>query len=925
MKRLVSAALTACAVATFALSAISAQRVRIIGPEPARPAEEKSDAAEDPNAVQPEDPTPEERDRIAALIEQLGDRHLVLRDRAMSELAGFEARALGQVREAKQHDDDEIANRCHLLEEVIMSRQGELFLAARRLNLSIEELNLHLNNQDVAPLLSILRTRAQPGMVHLWASVLARMAGRSEVFPTAQVCREVEGTAGYGQAVAKAARAPEAAPHSRNLLLLLALMPPGEPADTVEALTQLRFSIGEGRGLEQALNATEDFRGVYTPEATLAATGGRPDPNVEDPEGAAEVRAALALAITSRCTVQQLAAAELPAPEAMSPMLLGAWLGLLQRSGLTDRIGACLRQLLADKADARRITIAAGAWAGVAGVQEVMDAFDTLPLPAQLTVLDTWWLRPREPERLHPFIVRLLEHQQPGIRDAGCMLLGQYRSASSARALMGMLDTPAAARTLQSLLGMADLLETAQLETLAARFPGADLLTRPLIGETLVRSAKPEAVEPLLKSWRENLPRSELPLAWLVLASRPDTPAGAFAAAQIAGDDQAWGEALEVLTRTLGNQDLELIRALLSGDGESGFALLHALAADENEPLRLRAMRALALADRDGELIEDWLKRLSGEIRDPLGGSIGAAVAFSNTTQADDWRRSTLQQGVEAANLRWVYQGVLAGRGGVTREELIDVLFSTPDSARTWMGSGRLLQGPLSAKAAGNVATALMMSDSSRVISNPGMTLLLKEAGVDLLQAMYGDAESPRPRDSVQVYATALLGEPDQARAIIKRTELAEDGSNFVSLTVARAWLGLLDADENRRLKLGISMDPTNLFGAVRHLEQAAGGDAAALYRLLDTHGPHAARFKRGATAGARMVDQRWGSPYMELQGVAEAAVRADLSGATLAGVLLEPLFADAPPGHWPDWWGARRGLLDWDEAAGRYVFREMP
>ena len=150
MKRISTLLLAACALGALALSISAQARIRIVGgPEPARPSTdaEKKNPGDDPNAVKPVDPTPEEHDRIAELIEQLGDPHLVVRDRAMSELAGFEARALAQVRKAKSHDDDEIANRCGLLEEVIMSRQGELFLAARRLNLSIDELNLHLGEQ----------------------------------------------------------------------------------------------------------------------------------------------------------------------------------------------------------------------------------------------------------------------------------------------------------------------------------------------------------------------------------------------------------------------------------------------------------------------------------------------------------------------------------------------------------------------------------------------------------------------------------------------------------------------------------------------------------------------------------------------------------------------------------------------------------
>lgn len=928
MKRIPTIVLAACALAALALSISAQARIRIIGgPQPARPTtEEKKDPADDPNAVQPVDPTPEEHDRIADLIEQLGDAHLVLRDRAMSELAGFEARALAQVREAKQHDDDEIANRCGLLEEVIMSRQGELFLAARRLNLSIDELNLHLNNQDVTQLLTILESRAQPGMVPLWARVMARLSARSQLYPTAQLCREIEGTNGYGEALARAARAPEAVPYARNLMLLMALLPPGDPADTVEALTQMRFNVGAGRGIEEALSATSDFRGVYDAEKSLAAITGRPDPNKEDPEGAAEVRTALALSVTGTCTENQLNAAELPKLADMSPLILNAWLGLLERSGLNARIEAALNQLLKDGADTRRVSIAAGAYTNITPVSDVIAKFREFPFEAQLSVLDNWWLNPREPATTQPFLITLLKHEQAGIRRAAAMSLGQYRAASTCAALLGVIhDAEAGPRALESLVRMSDLLLPGQLETLAKALPEAGLHTRPLIAEILIRSGHEAGLTPLIDAWREILPRNELPFAWQVFESRPETPVGAIAGARMALLDDSWSRKNLFLVNIVTNADLELTRALLAGDNAAGFALIEDMARDYNDPLRLEAMKALAIAGRDESLIDDWLKGLSGEIKDPLGGNIGEAIALSNTTQADEWRRTALQQGIGATNLRWVYQGVIAGRGSVTRTELIEVLFSTPESARDWSGNWELLNGPISEKATRNLATGLMFGDNSNLINQPGLALLLRDAGVDLLAAMYGDAEKPTPRDATQIYTTAVLGDVKRAKEIIARTEFKEDGSNFSSLMIARAWLGLLEGGENRRLKLGVSTDPTNIFGAMRHREQAANGNADALYKLLDTYGPEAIRFKKGQTAEARLVDQRWGSPYMDVQGVAEAAYHPGGTPPKLGGSQLAMLFDQAPPEEWRDWWAARRGLITWNAEFSKFTITELP
>ena len=928
MKRIPTILLAACALAALALSISAQARIRIVGgPQPSRPAtEEKKNPADDPNAVQPVDPTPEEHKRIAELIDQLGNQHLVLRDRAMSELAGFAERALGQVREAKTHDDDEIANRCVLLEEVIMSRQGELFLAARRLNLSIEELNIHLNNDDVTQLLTILKSRAQAGMVPLWARVMSQLAPRPQLYPTALLCREIEGNTGYGEALARAARTPEAAPYARNLMLLMALLPPGDPADTVEALTQLRFSIGDGRGIEEVLSATTDFRGVYDADKSLAAKAGRPNPNTEDPEGAADVRIALALSITGTCTENQLNAAELPALESMSPILLNAWLGLLQRSGLNARIEATLNKLLADGADTRRISIAAGAYTNVTPVSNVIEVFGTLPFEAQLSVLDNWWLNPREPLVTQPFLTELLRHDQPGIRAAAAMSLGQYRATGTCAALLDVIgDAEAGPRALESLLRMSELLSADLLATLAKTLPEAGLLTRPLIAEILVRSNHEQGLTPLMEAWHEVLPRNELPLAWLVFASRPESPAGAIAAARLATQRDSWALNQLFLTNVLNNADLELTRALLALDDAQGFNLLEEIASDENDPLRLEAMKALAMAGRDEGLIDDWLKRMTGEIKDSLGGNIGEAVALSTTTQADEWRRSALQQGIGSANLRWVYLSVIAERGSVTREDLVEVLFSTPESARQWAGNNQLIGTQLSDKASRNLATGLMFGDGNNLMNQPGLALLLRDAGVDLIAALYGDAENPTPRDSIQIYTTAILGERERALPIIERTEFKEDGSNFASLTIARAWLGLLEGGENQRLKLGASANPTNIFGAVRHREQAAEGNIRALYTLLDTFGPDAIRFKRGETAEAKLVEQRWGSPYMDVQGVAEAAYHPGGTPPELAGAQIAMLFNETPPDRWRDWWAARRGLAQWDAELGKFIFTELP
>lgn len=931
-RRHIAGMLITLALGWLCVHLVDAQAVRIVrrpsAPSPSGEQPAKPDPSKDPNALKPVPPTPEEAARISELIEQLGSERLVQRDRAMSELAGYEARALGQVQQAKTHDDDEIATRCALLEEVIMSREGEFFLAARRLNLTIDELKQHLGNEDVTPLLSILRARAQPGLVALWARVLAQLAARSQFFPTAELCLQIEGSTGFGQALSKAARAPEAAPGARNLMLAMALMPPGEPADTIEALTQLRFSIGEGRGMEEVLSASVDFRGVYDAPALLAAREGRPEPNVEDPAEAAEVRSALALNMIERCSDAQLDTAGLPALESMSPMLLSTWLALLQRSGLTQRIESAMMNLMAGGADSRRLGITAAAWAGVKPAGDVISSFEELPFQAQLSVLDAWWRNPREPLLLHPFLLKLLEHKQQALRAAAAQSLGQYRAGSTARALLksALTDADTAPEALEALRPMADLLSKAELDSLAAALPTAGLLTRPLLAEILVQSGRDEALQPLVDGWRKLLPRNELPLAIKVLALRPQTAAGAFAATHVADSLSNSLTLDDHLAQNLGNFDLEMLRVLLGMDDEAGFKLLNTMAADLNDASRLPAMMALALAGRDLELVGDWLKRFSGEIQDPQADAIGTAIAYSTSDAAEEFRRNTLQQGANAANLGIVLQSVLAGRSRtVTREQLVEVLFDTPENAQRWASNWELIRRPLPAKAARNLATALAFAQGSSLLSQPGMALLLASSGVDMQEVLYGSATEPTPRDVSQLMATALLCEPQAARAIIQRTHLQDDGSNYVGLQVSRAWLGLLPGADNARIRKAVSADPAGVFGAISHLQRAREGDAAALRAMLDAYGPEPLRHARGATAEARLVDQRWGTPYMDVQGVGAAAYSNSTGTRKLAAAQLAGLFESAPSDDWRGWWACRRALLQFDPAAGKYRFLELP
>jgi hypothetical protein len=196
---------------------------------------------------------------------------------------------------------------------------------------------------------------------------------------------------------------------------------------------------------------------------------------------------------------------------------------------------------------------------------------------------------------------------------------------------------------------------------------------------------------------------------------------------------------------------------------------------------------------------------------------------------------------------------------------------------------------------------------------------------VDILKIMYGDAEKPTPRDQMQLFTTVVLGAPARAKVIVEGTTPAADGSNFVALMLARAWLGMLPGDESRRLRDGISGSPTSMFGAVIRMQRARTGDAGALRTLLDAYGPDSIRFQRGETASMQVIDQQWGGSYTEARGVATAAYSATSGSPWLASATIVPLFKAQPPAAWRDWWACRRGLMEYDPASGKFGFTELP
>lgn len=916
LSRVVCAALLVCAgpLAFYLAHAQAVVRLQPANRAPGSPAGPERPA----DAVPEVEPSPEEHARIAELIEQLGAPHMAQRDRAMGELAQYEGKALGQVRAALKHDDDEIAWRCALLEEVIQSRQGELFLAARALQMSIAELNGHLAANDITPLLSILKARGQPGMATVWAQALGRVAAENRLFIVAELCREVEGPAGYGIALARCALLHGNARSYRNLLLATMLLPPDHPADALETLVRIRFSDPGAAALESVLSAGEDFRDLYAPRDMLAARQGRLLPGAPEPEGAPELRLALALEMTSRIEAADLAAAGVPPAEQMSPLVLSCWLRLLARSGLHDRLEGTLLSLLANDGAAR---LAAAALASAAPVPAVIAIFDTLPLPAQLAVLDTWWVYPRDPETLHPFYLKLADSDVSALAVEATVALGQYRSPATVRKLVQLLPKhPAVA--LDALTPMADLLPSADpqgLEALIAGYPTRPVPARPAHARLLAATGDSRATEVLLAHWRKELTMVELPTAMELLASQAATPAGAWCAA-VAGD-QTRGDAAAWMRRAANPTQLAILKNLLLLPPDDGFALLQEIAGDAADHLRSTAATALALAGKDGQLIDEWLRRLGGEAPDPRPHEFGRAVAASATPTAQRYRRDALQQGLRAPGFQWVLQSFHMGRcPELDVADLYAVIAETPESSRQYINAWRWSHLPPPAGAARNLVTAQLMA-SPGGIQDPVQAIWIARSGVDVLELLYGQNENPVPTDAGQSLITAMFADPARAQPILARAQNRDDGANWASLRLARAWAGMLDERENKRLSTAISADPARSWGALRFTGRADSCDVQALRALLDRLGPQPHLFSPTGTASITVMERRWGTGSVQAEGAAEA-LTATGAEPTLPHTLLKHWLPGAPA-DWGSWWKCRRALLEVRD--GRFTFKELP
>ncbi|MHC4839656.1 MAG: hypothetical protein ACYTDT_01690 [Planctomycetota bacterium] len=895
----------------------------------ARPAAPPDGTVEKPEKVEAVEPTPAEFTQISSLVEQLGAGRLAQRERAMVELAAFEGRALGQIREAKNHDDDEIAMRAAQLEKVIEQSQGPLFLAARRLNLNISDLNTRLQADDLEPLLNLLKSNAEAGMVPLWALIFRRLARRDQIYTAAEICRDVEGRTGYGQALARAASDKKLQSQPMSLISLSFLMPPDTAMDCVDMIASLWTKVGQTGGADNAFRSASSLRGFFDTAEIFAALPVRRVPHDADTEFYSDVRAAIAFTMIANCDSDTCRDSRIPSVTSMSPLVLDTWLNMLARSGLTAEIENCLLQLIGAGADNARVKSAAGAWASVADQNDVIELFPSLSISSCMAVVDSWWVQPRDAVVTQKFAADLAASEFAWQRECGIRLLSQLQCNSTITALLASASKFAdtAHYAFSALENMAEAMTKDQLLALQNMHGIADALARPAIVETLFRSGDVESHKFLKSNWKAWLPRNELVPAILVYSDDASTPIGAVAAAFLPRFSFDEDEELTSLTQTVDSHDLTLLRSLIGMSTKDGFALLTVLASDERETWRNIYALALALAGKDGEHISGWIKRLTGETPDEDPSDFEAAISASLTTEAEEFRKNIQEEGVGSQHYQILFWSVMNGRcKSVTQQEVRTKVFKSTERMGYY---GRLLirmTGEVTEKESLAYATHALSSGASTFLSSWYMHVI-RQSGADALKAMFGTSGNPVPRDNDQIIATAMLGEKERARKIISSIKTDNAGSNFQTLMIARAWLDLFESPKDaQRIRRVYGFSANYTFGQIHRLALAENGDVTALRELMDASHPNNRAFaSRGVVAYISFQEGRWGDVETKMSRTLSTAMNTRVPAEPISFSLLAPKFKSAPDRNWQRWWQSNRGRIFWNATADQFELKEMP
>jgi hypothetical protein len=891
--------LLAAAVAlAFSLAAIAqpVAEVRVrLGPQAA---DNKRDEETKPEVEAPE-PTPEQAKRIAELIVELGAPRLLARDRAMSELAEFEHVALKQVREGQNHDNDEIAWRCTLLEEVILSGQGELFLAARRLGMSIGDLASRLESGNPTELVAELRRNGQGGFAPVWSRLLQRALSMPQIHLWTDLCRTMEGRQGYAQTLMMVCRRVDKDEFD-TVLGWLAWHPPHDAEGALGVLHVLTERADDPAIRSRIRALAARYRGLWSSPEVLAA-------RTEHEE------APIALVYALLPSVEQPVLGLGDLAELSPETALEAY-RLLARSGMHAALAAELERLQGNDAPApTQLAAVAGLYAQAAPVARVFEAIEHQPLTAALAMLDALRIVPREARATQQGLLAILSQPRAELHGAAIRGLSQLRAPGTARGLAEYAASHGDHAALKALAPMADELEAEMLERLESELSGARGDYRVGLREVLALGGDTALHDRLLALWRNGVPSAEGRAFIWVAAHREDTPCGAVAAMLLSAGGHIPSEWRMGLVPAVAAPTGELFNALLrQPDDAAGYELLRAVAADPANPLASLAARAAAYAGQEGELAELWLHAQPPH----LESFMYQALALSQTPAGAEYRRRAAAQSAQDERFRSLLPAIMLGRANDI--DIAEVMIAAVEADLLWSYEARRDRLPPAARrvmaerivrATGSVAARLV----------PENLLWASRQGLDVTRVMFGSGEAREPTNPRQLVTLALLAKPEVAGEILAAATPREDGTDFLWYRLGQAWLGQGNEQRNAYLLRAADDMPHGLYARARGADT---GSTRALRELLDRH--LLGEFYADSTANVEYRNTRWGRSELATNDAGHAAISEPRVRERTTVQIFQPWLGRAAEGIGADWWQSRRGLLTYDAEAGRHGFEDL-
>lgn len=911
-------ALTAMLVST-SLAAQVKVRVRSSNRVPAeRQAESPHPSG---SGVTPVTPTEAEAKRIDHWIDELGAATLAKRERAMSEIASFGAKAIQAVRDNLEHENDEIAYRCQLLDTMLSRGNAALFLAARRLGVTEAQLTKMMADKDVTPLLSLMRQRAKRGMTSLWAHILKQLSTGTRIYPAVRACIDVEGPDGYSDTLAKAGERDDLTDkHASGLARAISYFPCNDP------MVASRM-FARGWSTEAAIKNASYMRGQWTQSSLINALRELAKIKPDD-DAFVWVATQRAVLLATMPTLDSTPKG-LPPLRKMAPFEAREYMRLLARSNRNKTLESVILKLMSQTAKG-----STQYWAGVSLAESndastVFELMPALPLTMRAGVWDQWWLMPPDPIVLQPLLIKSLQPDGIGGLDAIRLLSGmRAKSTATALATVALDRPPYALAALGALRGMADLLpNTGETWTrLVGWLDSASGDVRLELLDLLARANDDTTNQMLVARWNTNLLRDELEFAVRVLAHDDTTPAGAMAHLISRGN-----QLRSPLSNEINNLSINtwmLMRELLARNSNDGVTYLLTLAESNTSDARSyrgNAASILAWMGKDTDQIAAWIQEFSNPESEIGSGYLGA-VMFSRTQAAEDYRNDMLKREEQLAPL---LISKLYGRTKISWDALLKVAFRTYDDFENNSNFLMLLPELDRDLLARRMEAQLFPSsdDRNEVSANSvdfdsfAWILRYKRAGLDPADLLFKDAKTAEITLRRQVRAIGLLSSKDRAKALFANIPDDKNGEKFIMQLEAKVHLDQAP-DSVRWILAG---DGRGVLPSYYRMQQANQGDINALRALLDSLGRQHLRRNNQSTLGVTVTPRRWGGVEYRTVGLAAVLFQESRGNMDFPPEQLSDWFNQPVPVAWSGWWQARRGLARFNQETGKFEFVELP